>query len=758
MKKNFVHISLRAKIGLTITAILCLGGASTAYLVHANSTGALKTAIGSSLATVADQTMDKLDRFLYERMNDVEALAGRQQLQSFLLLSPSARKPAITAALAKQLQDYERASGTWSALTILDNHGAPLLPTADSQQLAVGLAKQPSVLKLYTAAAVGQAGYSDALSVAPGHDPVMLFMAPVRNEQLASRPVIGVLAGEVSWSSSIVELLSSLKTTQATLVNASGISLGANDSDANHEVLQQDFAGTKLFQAMRHHPDGSGVYPGLDNAKQQFLTAYVAEKGYRTYHGNHWTLILETPTSVAFAPAERVTNNLVLTFLTILAASIAVLMLGMEQQVVRPLRLLKDAAAKVADGDLSKSVPIRSHDELGQLTAVFNAMIAKLQTARRDLHTRAEQAESEERLLRTLLQSLPVGVMVVRASDRQPILINKLGEKLSGRRMELTNGSQPPGYIAIKEDGTPYPSSQSPVALALRHKRAVTKDDILVRRPDGGTLALRATAAPIKEPNGHIEQAVSVFEDITEERELERSRDEFFNIASHELRTPLTAIRGNSEMIQKMYHDKLDEPELAGMVEDIHEASTRLIDIVNDFLDTARLEQKRMTFELEPFDVTANAQSVIKEYQVTGSRQKTHLEVVVPDKPLPLVLADPNRVKQVIINLVGNALKFTEKGSVSISFELEPHFVKVLVTDTGRGMPPAAQKVLFKKFGQAGGNKIAVNSARSTGLGLYICKLIVEQLHGRIKLEWSVTGKGTQFSFTLPLAPDTSDK
>ncbi len=697
--------------------------------------------------------MDKLDRFMYERMNDVQALAGRQQLQSFLAAPPAGRTSAAAAALTKQLQDYQATSGIWSNLTILDSKGSLALPGADPQKLAASLAKQVSILRLYTAAALGKTGYSDAISVEAGREPVMLFMAPVRNQLLSSQPIIGVMVGEISWHSSL-EIMDGLKTTTAVLINQNGLSLGDNHTGASKEVLTQNFAGTPVFQAIQRSEAGTGVLPGLDDTQQSFLTAYAPEKGYRSYKGNHWTLVLQTPTKVAFAPVQRLTKSLILIYLTLVIAATVVLIILLEQQIIRPITLLKDVANKVAEGNFSKQVAIRSRDELGQLGRVFNAMITKLQAARQDLAARTEQAESEESLMRTLLHSLPVGVAVVRASDREPILMNPLGEKLSGHNLAAPEGDKRrKGYVPLKEDGSVYPASQYPVTLAIKGKRPVAKDDIVMQRPDGSSLAVRVTAAPIKELDGHIERAVSVFEDITEERQLQRSRDEFFNIASHELRTPLTAIRGNSEMIQKMYGDKLTEPELVAMVEDIHEASTRLIDIVNDFLDTSRLEQKRMTFELQPFDIAANAQSVIKEYQVTGSRQKTHLEVVVPSKPLPQVMGDSNRVKQVIINLVGNALKFTEKGTVTISFEIESHQVKVLVTDTGRGMPLEAQRALFKKFGQSKSGKIAVNSARSTGLGLYISKLIVEQLHGRIRLEWSELGKGTCFSFTLPVAP-----
>ncbi|OGL36787.1 hypothetical protein A3E49_01135 [Candidatus Saccharibacteria bacterium RIFCSPHIGHO2_12_FULL_49_19] len=245
---------------------------------------------------------------------------------------------------------------------------------------------------------------------------------------------------------------------------------------------------------------------------------------------------------------------------------------------------------------------------------------------------------------------------------------------------------------------------------------------------------------------------MAVFEDITKERQLERSRDEFFSIASHELRTPLTAIRGNAALIEEHYPEQLKDPMLAEMIGDIHESSARLISIVNDFLDTSRLEQRRMKFLFSTFDIVELAEKAIRQYQVTSSRKQILLQVQEPPQPLPAVYGDEIRTRQVLINLVGNAMKFTQNGSVTVSFANgENFFIKVLVRDTGVGMTPEAQQNLFKKFEQAGQSVLTRDSVRGTGLGLYISKMMVEQMGGHINLESSQLGIGTTFAFTLPV-------
>jgi signal transduction histidine kinase/sensor domain CHASE-containing protein len=245
--------------------------------------------------------------------------------------------------------------------------------------------------------------------------------------------------------------------------------------------------------------------------------------------------------------------------------------------------------------------------------------------------------------------------------------------------------------------------------------------------------------------------SVMLVENITEQKILERSKDEFFSIASHELRTPLTAIRGNTSMILDYYADQLKDPQMKEMVDDVHESSIRLIEIVNDFLNTSRLELGKMEFKKEVTDLSVLIPKVIKEYQVTGSRQKLYINFE-PGENIPSVIADTDRFRQVLINLVGNGMKFTEQGGITISLKLDGDFLKVLVSDTGMGISKNSQNLLFRKFQQAENNIFTRDTTKGTGLGLYVSKMIVEGMGGRIRLEGSEIGKGTTFSFTLPVA------
>jgi PAS domain S-box-containing protein len=248
---------------------------------------------------------------------------------------------------------------------------------------------------------------------------------------------------------------------------------------------------------------------------------------------------------------------------------------------------------------------------------------------------------------------------------------------------------------------------------------------------------------------------VLLVEDITEAVIQERSRDEFFSIASHELRTPLTSIRGNSSMILSYYQDMLKDQQLKEMIEDIHISSVRLIGLVNDFLDVSRLEQKKMNFSYTSVPIGTVIESVASEMKNMLSSKNTELKLDEAKlQLLPPVWVDKNRIEQVIYNLIGNAAKFTDSGFISIKGHLveDDKFVKILVEDSGRGMSPSAQKLLFRKFQQTGQSLLTRDTTRGTGLGLYISKMIIETMGGQIVLESSTEGQGSTFSFTVPVA------
>lgn len=242
---------------------------------------------------------------------------------------------------------------------------------------------------------------------------------------------------------------------------------------------------------------------------------------------------------------------------------------------------------------------------------------------------------------------------------------------------------------------------------------------------------------------------VILVEDVTEEKLLERSRQDLFSIASHELKTPLAIIKGNVEIIKK-YFGKGENTKFNEMLNDIYDSNIRLLEIVDDFLDISHLEQGKIEYKKDQFEITQLTQEVIDGLESMATRKHLYLKL---DKSSPIFcLADKNRTKQVFINLLGNAIKFTEFGGVTTSFQKQGNLIKILVEDTGIGISAENQALVFRKFQLATDEALTRNAQRNTGIGLYISKILVEGMGGQIRLERSIEGKGSIFSFTLPIA------
>lgn len=362
-------------------------------------------------------------------------------------------------------------------------------------------------------------------------------------------------------------------------------------------------------------------------------------------------------------------------------------------------------------------------------------------TIEHTVEERTRELKQEQARFTASIRSLELGYIL---TDSMGAIVNKnpaadsiLGLKKSEKSLqdiEQTVGPTIPfvqSHENVKKEGKPHVGKN--IIFGAKHVDIFT--------------------APIFIDERHSEflGSVIVIQDVTEAKVLERSRDEFFSIASHELRTPLTAIRGNTSMILEYFAEQLKDPELKEMVTDVHESSIRLINIVNDFLQTSRLEQGRLAFKNEAFDIAKLITEVLKEYDVTGSRKKLYLKFEPPQGSLPQAFADKDRVKEILINLVGNALKFTEEGGVTIRVHLSDDFIRVVVEDTGRGIPYENQMLLFHKFQQASDSLFTRDTTRGTGLGLYISKLMIEGMGGTIGLQSSQPGKGSAFGFALPV-------
>jgi signal transduction histidine kinase len=288
-----------------------------------------------------------------------------------------------------------------------------------------------------------------------------------------------------------------------------------------------------------------------------------------------------------------------------------------------------------------------------------------------------------------------------------------------------------------------------------RAKKTVILDEV---EHQGKVLQIfLAPIAPIlgrDEDKDTVLGSVVLIEDITEAKVLERSKDEFFSIASHELRTPLTAIRGYSSMINQMFEDELNKsPDLSEMITNIHNSSIYLIGIVNDFLDMSRLEQNQLQLNYSSFAINDVISKILAEMDANIKEKKIKIKLDDSIQNAPALIADADRVKQVLYNLIGNSVKFTQNGTVTLEAVKKKDKLEIRVADTGTGVPADNIKLLFHKFQQAGNSLLTRDTAKGTGLGLYISKMLANKMDGDLVLEKTEVNKGSVFVFTIPIRP-----
>ena len=259
---------------------------------------------------------------------------------------------------------------------------------------------------------------------------------------------------------------------------------------------------------------------------------------------------------------------------------------------------------------------------------------------------------------------------------------------------------------------------------------------------------VKARVSPVIDVEGDYIGRVLAMHDITREREIDQMKNEFVSTVSHELRTPLTSIKGYVDLILDGDAGDINEiqEEFLGIVK---ENSDRLVDMINDMLDISRIESGRIRLKVEPVNLADSIEGAVDSFRAVLNQTGRTIKTRVPES-LPVVAVDRDRVGQVLINLISNALKYSpEGGDVTITAKHTDGSVQVSVSDKGMGISREDQKKLFTKFYRV--DTAMTREIGGTGLGLSITKSIIELLGGRVSVR-SKLGEGSTFSFTVPVA------
>ena len=435
-------------------------------------------------------------------------------------------------------------------------------------------------------------------------------------------------------------------------------------------------------------------------------------------------------------------------FLATLAIGVSLVIAGLAlafflaNRVVTPLRELTAMTARIAGGDLNAKAKVDSHDELGLLAAEYNRMAERIRQLRRsDLGKLVVAQQTTEATIDSLYDPVLV-------TDAQGCVtkLNPAAEEVFGPEADYTG----------KHVEEVVRDSRIAVAVAetLRSQRPVAAEDaaaVLPLRVDGLSRAYRLRTTPMRDGEGRLLGAVTLLEDITHLREIDRLKSEFIATASHELHTPLTSVQMGVHLLLEGAAGELNEKQLEVLAA-CRQDCDRLEKLMRDLLDLTKIEAGENAPQLEPVrarDLIGNTAEFLRPQVESKGLQLT--TDVPPD--LPSVLADRAQIERVISNLVSNAMRHTKRGGeIRINATQRDSQVAVSVTDTGQGIPSEFLPHIFDKFVQ-----VPNTPAGGAGLGLAISKSIVEAHRGQIGVQ-SEVGRGTTFTFTLPVAGEGKAK
>ena len=512
-----------------------------------------------------------------------------------------------------------------------------------------------------------------------------------------------------------------------------------------------------------------------------------------------WHVFVEQPTAEAYKPLYA---SLARSGALLVAGLLLSILVGLvfAKRMTNPIRALQDGAAAIGAGNLNQRIDVRTGDELQQLAEQFNKMAAELKESYAGLERKVEERTAE--LKKTLEQQTATSeilrVISASSTEVQPVfdaIVKNCHALFPGSRIAL--GLVHEGRIEMRASvggtgesdvyemavdrgsalatcimearGIHFPELEKAVEEfpALARFSAGYKSGLLTPlmregKPIGAISVLRPDAGAFNDKEIALlqtfsDQAVIAIENVRlfneirdKSRQLEianRHKSEFLANMSHELRTPLNAIIGFSEVLDERYFGELNEKQ-AEYVRDIHSSGRHLLTLINDILDLSKIEAGRMELDLADFDLPAALQNALTLVRERAQRHGIDLGLQV-DPALGIFRADERKFKQIMLNLLSNAVKFTpEGGKVGVAAKRNGSAIEVSVTDTGVGIAAEDQSAVFEEFKQVG--RDYTRKAEGTGLGLALTKRFVE-LHGGAITLASVPGRGSTFTFTLPL-------
>jgi len=506
--------------------------------------------------------------------------------------------------------------------------------------------------------------------------------------------------------------------TRITIIAADGEVL----ADSHYEISKMDNHRNRpeVVQAFRSNSSGNEIrYSETIGEEMLYYAVPINAEG-------EMIGILRTARPLAFIRSVLIEDIKSYLFFFVILASITII-LGwrLTDSIVKPLETVTETAEKISEGDLTQRIPVRRYNsEIEKLARMFNFMADELED-------KIVEISQEKNRIEAILESMVDGVIAV-DKDSEISLINPAAKRIFNIEAEEIEG---------KDLLTTLFSHRIDMYLqrAFDTKESI-KREIKYKNPE--QKIIQATFIPLLDEKDKITGGVIVLTDITELRKLETVRNDFVANVSHELRTPLTSMVG---YLDTLLESDIKDPETRDkFLKIIKEETDRLSVLIKDLLNLSRIESQSLDLKAENFKEILI--KVINLLQKNAEDKNIDLKLEIDDD-LPLVYMVREQIKQVLINLIDNALKYTPAGGkIEVKVEKEADKVYFSVKDNGMGIPKADQERIFERFYRV--DKARSRSLGGTGIGLSIVRNIIKQHGSEIQVK-SREGAGSEFYFYL---------
>jgi two-component system phosphate regulon sensor histidine kinase PhoR len=493
--------------------------------------------------------------------------------------------------------------------------------------------------------------------------------------------------------------------TRITVIDSAGIVLA--DSENDPKTMENHKARKEITAALQGHTGQALRFSRT--VKQEMLYVAIPIRKDSEITG---VIRVSLYASEINALLSSLQHRVILVTLMIIAVSLCLAII-FSRNISKPLRRLVDASRRVARGDFETNIITKNRDEFKELSDSFNDMVSQLKTLITDL-------TKEKETLNTVLNSIQEGIVVMDKSGKI-LLFND-----SFKRIVKTQSIRGKFFWELIRS-----AKVGALVESLDAKNSVTSDNVeLDERNYICSVSFLVSS----------EQIVLTLHDITEIMRLSAIKKDFVVNVSHELRTPLTAIKGFVETLDEEGIEKSRR-----YLEIIKRHTERLISIVQDLQQLSELEAIEQ-LEIEPVNIARLLEPIIKMFEPQITSKNLNIELDVKNIE---VKADPFKLEQIFINLIDNSIKYTEKGAIIISAEQDARQTKIVVEDTGIGIPKEHIPRIFERFYVV--DKSHSRRMGGTGLGLSIVKHIVQVHRGTISIE-SKVNQGTRVTIILPTA------